>query len=519
MYMNRKEKALIITIGANLVLIALKFILAWVSGSLALKAGAWHSFSDIFVSGIVLTGLIIARKEDLKPSKGISRIENTVSIIVSLFILYIGYEIFREVIKGDARALSQVPVVILGALLTIAISYFMARYKIYVGKETNSPSLIADGYHSKMDMYSSVVVVIGLTGYLIGLVNMDKVAAVIIVILIVWAGLEIFAGALKALRTGGLPEMAHGHKLLDTIGKMSPWVRTFGLPLLLAVYFASGTYYIRWDQTGIEKRFGKPIDINVSPGLHYRFPWPVGQIDKINTSTVRTAESDPALMLTGDENLIRINITAHYAVKDAFNFSYRVTEPQKLVKFAAESAVRQIISQETVDYILTAGKSNIQNQTLELAQGELDKEQAGIRLINVQILQADPPREVMGAFRDVASAKEDKVTYLNEAYAYQNEVVPVSRGRAAEIVAEAEGYRSQKVNRSRGEAGGFLDRLKAYQQSQKITQARMYIETLEKILPGVDKLIVDSRVDIESIDLWMLKGKTAGKLLTEVNKK
>ena len=516
MHMNRKEKALIITIGANLLLIALKFVLAAMSGSLALKAGAWHSFSDIFVSGIVLTGLVMARKEDLKLSRGISRIENTVSIIVSLFILYIGYEIFREVIKGDERELAQVPVVIVGALITIAVSYFMARYKIYVGKETNSPSLIADGYHSKMDMYSSIVVVIGLIGYLIGLVNMDKVAAVIIVILIVIAGLEIFVGALKALRTGGLPEMAHGHKLLEHMDKFVPWVRRFGIPLLLGVYFASGTYYIRWDQTGIEKRFGKPVDMNVSPGLHYRFPWPVGQVDKINVSTVRTAQSDPALMLTGDENLIRVNVAAHYAVKDAFNFIYRVTEPQKLVKFAAESAVRQVISQETVDYILTTGKSKIQDQTLELAQRELDKEQAGIRLLNVQLLQSAPPDEVMGAFRDVASAKEDKVTYLNEAYAYQNEVVPVSRGRAAEIVDGAAGDRDQKVNRSRGEARGFLYRLEAYQKSREITEARMYIETIEKILPGVDKLIVDSRIDLETIDLWLLKGKTAGKILKEV---
>jgi membrane protease subunit HflK len=514
--MNRKEKALIITIGANLVLIALKFILAWVSGSLALKAGAWHSFSDIFVSGIVLTGLIMARKEDLKLSKGISRIENTVSIIVSLFILYIGYEIFQEVIKGDERALSQVPVVILGALLTIAVSYFMARYKIYVGKETNSPSLIADGYHSKMDMYSSIVVVIGLAGYMIGLINMDKVAAVIIVILIVWAGLEIFVGSLKTLRSGGLPDMVHGHKLIENMGKLSPWIRKFGIPFLLAVYFASGIYYIQWDQIGIEKRFGKPVDTNVAPGLHYRLPWPVGQVDKATASNIQTVKSDPVLMLTGDENLIRVNVATHYTVKDAFNFIYRVAEPPKLVRFAAESAVRQVISQETVDYILTTGKSKVQDETLKLAQSVLDKSQSGIRLINVQILQAVPPDEVMGAFRDVASAKEDKVTYLNEAYAYQNELVPVSRGQAAGVVAEAAGYQKEKINRARGEALGFLERLKAYQKNRDITETRMYIETLEKILPGVDKLIVDSRIDLETVDMWMLKGKTASKFLKEV---
>jgi len=310
--------------------------------------------------------------------------------------------------------------------------------------------------------------------------------------------------------------MAHGHKLLENMSRFALRFRKIGVPLLVVIYFASGIYSVRWDQIGIEKQFGKPLDAEVPPGLHYRLPWPVGQVDKVNVSKIQAVKSSPVLMLTGDENLIEVDVAAHYAVGNAFDYIYRVTEPQKLVKFAAESAVRQIISQETVDYILTTGKSKIQNKTLNLAQKVLDKEQSGIRLLNVQLLQAAPPDAVMAAFRDVASAKEDKVTYLNEAYAYQNEVVPVSRGQAAEVVAGAAGYRTEKVNKARGEASGFLDRLESYQKNRDITETRMYIETLEKILPGVDKLIVDSRIDFETIDLWLLKGQTAGKFLKEV---
>ena len=514
--MNRKEKTLVITICANLFLIALKFTLAGISGSLALKASAWHSFSDIFVSGIVLTGLFLARREDVNLSRGISRIENVVSIIVSLFILYIGYDIFREVIRGTERELSQVPVVILGSLLTIAVSYFMARFKIYVGKETNSPSLIADGYHSKMDMYSSIVVVIGLTGYLIGLANMDKVAAVIIVILIVLAGLEIFTGAFRALRSGGLPDIVHKHKYLEDMGKYYQRIKKFGIPLLAVIYLASGIYYVRWDQIGIEKRFGKPVETQVPPGLHYRLPWPVGQVDKINVSNIQTVKSDSSLMLTGDENLIEISVAVHYKVKNAFDFIYRITEPKKLVGFAVESALRQVVSQEGVDYILTTGKSGIQDETMRLAQDVLDNEQSGIRLVNVQLLRAAPPDEVMSAFRDVASAREDKVTYLNEALSYQNEVIPLSRGEAAEVVADSAGYREKKINYALGDSGRFLSRLEEYEKAPQITEDRMYIETMEKILPGVEKLIVDSRIDIETTDLWFLKGDKAGKIFREV---
>ncbi|MCF6248607.1 MAG: FtsH protease activity modulator HflK [Desulfobacula sp.] len=514
--MSRKEKALLITICANFLLIALKFILAGMSGSLALKAGAWHSFSDIFVSGMVLTGLFLSRQEDLSLSKGISRIENFVSILVSFFILYIGYEIFTEVIKGEQRVLSQVPIVIAGAVLTIIISYFMARYKLYVGKETNSPSLIADGYHSMMDMYSSVIVVVGLTGYLVGLRNMDKLAAVVIVILIVLAAIEIFTNSFKALRKGGLPNTAHQNLPLETMGRYIRKIRTFGLPLLIVIYFASGIYFVQWDQVGIEKRFGKPIDIQVPPGIHYRLPWPIAQVDLVNIANIEAIETSPVLMLTGDENLVEVNTSAHYTIKNAINFAYRIKNPNELVRYAVESAVRQSVSQASVDSLLTTGKSDIIAQTWKLTQEILDRALSGIRLVNVQLLQAIPPQEVINAFQEVASAREDRATYLNEAIAYQNEIVPLSRGKAAEMIAQAIGYREKKINYATGEAQNFLDRLGEYEKATDVTRTRMYIEKMEKILANTDKLILDSQIKVGSSDLWFVKGKGAGKILREI---
>ncbi len=515
MYVNRKEKTLIITLSANLLLIVLKFFLAWISGSLALKAGAWHSFSDIFVSGIVLTGLVLSRSEDVKLTKGVSRIENWVSILVAFFIFYVGYDIFQEVIQQSERRLSQVPAVIAGSVLTIAVSYFMARYKIYVGRETNSPSLIADGYHSKMDMYSSVIVVIGLLGYQAGLQNTDKFAAVIIVLLIGWAGIEILLGSLRALRSGGMIDGVHRYHLPDRLSKMLPRFRKVGIPIAVAIYFGTGFYHVNWDETGIEKVFGKPVNLNVSPGLHYQMPWPAGRVEKVKTSKIRTVKSDAALTLSGDENLIEVGVSLDYTVKNAFDYVFRASEPDILVRLSMESAVRQIVSQETVDYVLTEGKSKVRDAVLQLTQETLDKTQSGIHVVNVQLLRLAPPEDVMAAFRDVASAKEDKATYLNEAYAFENEVVPMSRGQAAEIVAKAQGDRDEKVNRSQGEAGAFLNRLAAYQQNQGVTEDRMYMETLEKTLARVEKIVVDSRIKIETTDFWNLKDSLPTKVLKE----
>jgi membrane protease subunit HflK len=515
-YINRKEKALIITICANFLLIALKFVLAGMSGSLALKAGAWHSFSDIFVSTIVLTGLVLSRREDVTLSKGISRIENFVSILVSFFILYIGYEIFQEVIKGEERALTQVPIVIAGAALTIVVSYFMARYKIYVGKETKSPSLIADGYHSMMDMYSSVIVVIGLTGYLVGLRNMDKVAAVIIVVLIGLTAIEIFTSSFKALRKGGLPNTAHRNLHLETIGKYWKVIKTFGIPLLVVSYFASGIYSVQWNQIGVEKRFGRPIETDVAPGIHYRLPWPMGQVDLVNIATIQTISTNSVLMLTGDENLVEVNTSAHYTIKNAINYTYRIKNPDELVRYSLESSVRQIVSQVGVDSLLTTGKTEILKQTKKQTQEILDKALSGIRLVNVELLQVIPPKDVLNAFQEVASAWEDRATYLNEALAYQNEVVPISRGKSAEMIAEATGYRDQKMNYAIGEAQNFLDRLKEYRKASDVTKTRMYIEKMEEILTKTEKLIVDSRVKVGDTDLWFVKGQGAEKILRGV---
>jgi membrane protease subunit HflK len=227
---------------------------------------------------------------------------------------------------------------------------------------------------------------------------------------------------------------------------------------------------------------------------------------------VRTANTQKALMLTGDENLIEVEASVHFNVRNAFDFAYRVSAPQVMVGLAVESAVRQVISRLPVDTILTAGKADIQNNTLKSAQEILDRAGAGVGLMAVQLIRAAPPEDVLPAFQDVASAKEDQATYLNEAYAYKNEVIPASRGKAAEIIASAESYREEKIARSRGDANSFLNRLRAFKENQDITKARLYIETMEKILTGNEKIIVDKRVNIQAADLWMLNGRLDGAL-------
>jgi membrane protease subunit HflK len=209
--MNRKEIAMLVSILANTALIALRFFLANLSGSIGLEANAWHSFTDVFVSAIVFLGLLIARFGAKRLKKAAGKIEPILAIFVALFIFYMGIEILTDVFSSDSTALKAIPFTAAGAFLGVILDYALARYKISVGEKTNSPSLIADGQHSKMDMYCSIAVLIGLLGSFFNIPSLDKIAAVLALVLIIIAGYEILDTNIRLLRHPGAVPAGHSH--------------------------------------------------------------------------------------------------------------------------------------------------------------------------------------------------------------------------------------------------------------------------------------------------------------------
>lgn len=494
--MGRKETALLIAIVVNVGLIGLKFLLAGVSGSFALRASAWHSFSDVFVSGIVLGALLLARRD--RPASGVSRVEHLVSLVVAAFIFKVGFDIFRDALSHQEQELRNVFWVALAAVLTIAVSYFMARYKTYVGRATGSPALVADGYHSLMDMYSSIVVVMGLFGYAIGFRGLDRVAAVIVVLFIAFAGYEIAHGALAGL-------FADGHREHPTLAEPQRLLRAAAPYLALgavALYLLSGVYTVQAGELGLVRRFGRLVATDLPPGLHYRLPWPIEEATRVPVAAVQRAEVPRSLMLTGDQNLVNIAAKVHYRVRSAPQFAFNVDQPAVLVRDAAESALRATVGLRPVDPLLTSDKANVQAEARALLQDRLDVGGAGLEVLSVQLTEASPPGDVASAFLDVASAREDRATYVNEALAYQNEIIPKARGEAVRLVRQAEGYRAEKIANATGEAGRFVSRLAEYRKAPDVTRTRLYLETVEKVLPGVPKFLVSPGVGNGALDLW-----------------
>jgi len=284
----------------------------------------------------------------------------------------------------------------------------------------------------------------------------------------------------------------------------------FGLILLLVVWAFSGLYRVLPDEQGVVLRFGKFVS-TTQPGLNYHIPYPVEtvltpKVTKVNRIDIgfrsasdsgRTSGVDDvpeeSLMLTGDENIVNIDFSVFWVIKDAGKFLFKIQSPVETVKAAGETAMREVIAKSNLQPILTAGRSRIEVEVQDIIQSLLDEYESGIQITQVQTQKADPPDQVIDAFRDVQAARADMVRSKNEAEAYANDVIPRARGDAAKILQEAEAYKKQVVAAAEGEASRFVAIYNEYAKAKQVTQERMYLETMEKVLADIDKVIIDRK--------------------------
>jgi membrane protease subunit HflK len=306
-------------------------------------------------------------------------------------------------------------------------------------------------------------------------------------------------------------------KIQNIINKLIPGGKTggikpiiLGLVVLIAIWAFSGLYRVLPDEQGVVLRFGKFVS-TTQPGLNYHIPYPIEtvltpKVTKVNridigfraaSDTGRTAGvddvSEESLMLTGDENIVNIDFSVFWVIKDAGKFLFKIQSPVETVKAAAETAMREVVAKSRLQPILTEGRSNVENETQDIIQGLLDEYESGIQITQVQTQKADPPDQVIDAFRDVQAARADMERSKNEAEAYQNDVIPRARGDAAKILQEAEAYKKQVVALAEGEASRFLAIYNEYKNAKQVTQERMYLETMERVLADIDKVIIDRK--------------------------
>ncbi len=299
----------------------------------------------------------------------------------------------------------------------------------------------------------------------------------------------------------------------------------WAVPFLLILWILSGIYIVGPDEQGVVRRFGKVVRI-AEPGPHYHLPSPIEKVDKPKIQQVRRIEigfetispgpparykfhEEESLMLTGDEQIIDAQVIVQYKIKDAADYLFNVRNlegPQGTIKDAAEVALRQVVGQRPIDDVLIREKLQVEIDIRALLQGIVDGYESGVRIIEVKLQTVQPPKEVAASFSDVVSAKEDKEKLIQEAQGYKEDIIPKARGLARSIVLEAEGYKEEKIKRAQGDVAKFLAVLKEYEKAKDVTRKRLYLETMEKVLPGIKKFIIDSETGEGLLKLLPLEG-------------
>ena len=612
--MNPRIKASLVSIVADIVLIATKGTLAFLSGSASLLADAYHSLSDLFVSFAVLTGAasrtwvekkakekenslqneseqepgeeernsdevtenqdVVEEKSPASTSEPSSApgywIEAGIAYLVSLIILYLPYEIISTVSTQKNHDLKYTWVAVVGVIVCIMIAYFISRYKMLVGRELDSPALVADGYHSRMDMFTSIAVLASLVGQMIG-IRLDALMAVIIAVMIGIVGLELFITSIVGfIRKAGLKRLSLltwiqqrmdaglavvSKKALGRTVEMSDLrlierltsgslINRRRLALLFVLvligYFLGGLTMIRVGETGVKLRFGKIVQDDIPPGLTYRLPWPIESIERVRKQDVkrvefgfRTADDivgsiSPTLWeathiakgykkvkaesvsLTGDENIVDISLVMHYRPVDPVKAVFRVRSVDEVLRGLLESATRNVISIEKADKLFVEDRKGTLATIRQAVEKDVARLDLGVEILDVFCHDLHPPTEVVGAYRDVFSAREEKVRLLNKAETHRNESLPKARSDSLQNLYEAEAESFEKRERATGDSEKFRVTSEAYRRYPDLTAYRLFIEMAENSLTGKKKIIADPKVNRGGYRMWLFSPDKGG---------
>lgn len=273
------------------------------------------------------------------------------------------------------------------------------------------------------------------------------------------------------------------------------------------LWAASGFYVVDERENAVIMRFGRYVETVEKPGLHWHLPWPVESREIVNMTEIRSLEvgtpggegraGDESMMLTGDQNILEVRLEVQYNLKSAHDFVFfnRTTDrdAKDLVKQIAQTAIREVVGKNKVDYVLNEGRGKIGEDTKEIVQSLLDRYGVGVAVSRVNISDVQPPDQVQAAFSDAVKARQDKARLINEGTAYANDVIPKAGGMAARLSEESEGYRSRVVSQAEGDASRFKQVATEYAKAPQVTRDRMYFDTMQQVFQNTTKLLVDQK--------------------------
>jgi membrane protease subunit HflK len=319
-----------------------------------------------------------------------------------------------------------------------------------------------------------------------------------------------------------LQEIPGLNESLDRLRSAGPLLPAVLLGAVAALWAATGLYVVEPGEQGVVRQFGKEV-ARTEPGLNWRWPYPIQRVDIVSIDVVRRIEigfrtvgrglargadgapvpfgaaearrvQAEALMLTGDENIVDAQMIVQYRVLDPSKYLFRLRDPERVLRAAAEVALRSTVGGSTIDDVLTVGRLQVQDDTSKYLQQLMDDYESGLLITEVKLQTVDPPDQVKDAFAEVVRAREDREKLINEARGYREDVLPKARGAAEKLLREAEAYREERTLRAQGDAARFTALATAYRQAPRVTRDRLHLETIERVLGKSEKVLVDGGI-------------------------
>ena len=557
-----KAKAAAAATVMNIILTSVKFLLYYFSGSMAILAEAWHSFSDIATSILVL--IAVSKSSLTSPetesgkgtddSKGnpknlSNRMEWITSLGIGLLLTIVAVSLIGKFIQSESKPIENS---LLSGLLFLVFSlgsYFMYRFETRIGREENSLGLVSDGMHARADMTASLLTGFSLIVYSMGL-NLDRWVAGLIALFILSFALETLANVAMVYFRRESDQLFRYRSFeiiafllsKDTLQKVSTLFKAslekkFGstkhvrltckailcLPfvLMLIAYLSTAIFEVGIREQAIIERFGKPLSLKepVESGLHLKLPWPFDRIQKVKVTTIKelnigniTDRQTSALIwtrkhgteepfLSGDNNFFYPYIVLHYRIKNIFNYLYENTDPETLMNEIAYRIVTIIFAKEEFYNIAATSRKGLEKEIYTRLQEEMDTLESGIELLAVSLKDIHPPISIADSFERVIAGHQEKQRIINDALGYKNKALPESRGRAVKELEAAKSYIIEREKKAEGNATRFKLSLPKDNREKQITMSRIYLQTMQEILRENKIIVVEPGSG--QPELWM----------------
>ncbi len=545
--MNRKLKVILISIIGNLILAASKIILSFFTGSLALGADGFHSFIDLVVSIIVMAGILTSSGLPDEKKRTSVKIESIVTLVVSLFVIGIAVVFFKELWFQNHIQLSMLPLAIGGQAVLIIFTYLIYKYKYLVGTEEKSQSIVADSYHTRADLITSIGVLVALLGSMIG-IDLDRITAFILFFVILYQGLEMLIGAIRVLleKEDGLP-VNFRFKIIKRILQSNQKIKKYVLVnkklsfssisiLLLLIYLFFSFTTININQRAVLFLFGKVVKDDIQPGLLFNPLFPFSELTIINTSEIRTMRvgyrldskhiqdvlihqwetihiskayrnvSEESEVLAGDGNILHVSLNIDYNIFSAKDFILNNKNPELLMREMTDSLVMKEFGKHDIFNSLLSKREDIEQNIQQLLQKKLDEYSTGIEIVNVVLFDLHPPEETIGPFRTVYDDEEYYKIKIYNAEAYKETQIPYARGLVKEIDAKARSESKSIVQKAEQDVELFKSLEKAFENNPEEVSLRTVLASWESLLSDKQKIVFFKGVSKGKIRLDLSKG-------------